>query len=98
MKEACGFRDELKTFSDKGYAVLGVSRDTAEAQKTFKKEQHLNFPLLSDPKGELAAALGVTPGKRQTVVIDKEGKIERFYGAVEAATHAKDLLKDLEQR
>ena len=75
--------------------MLGVSRDTAEAQKAFKEEQHLNFPLLSDPKGELAAALGVTPGKRQTVVLDKEGKLERFYGAVEASTHAKDLLKDM---
>ncbi|MGD0089698.1 MAG: peroxiredoxin [Planctomycetota bacterium] len=97
-KESCGFRDELKTFSDKGYAILGVSRDGPEAQKAFKEKYQLNFPLLSDPKGELAAALGVTPGKRQTVVLDKEGKVERLYGTVEAATHAKDLLKDLGQK
>jgi peroxiredoxin Q/BCP len=75
--------------------VLGVSRDTPEKQKAFKEAQQLNFPLLSDPKGELAAALGVTPGKRQTVVIDKEGKIERFYAAASAATNPQDVLKDI---
>jgi thioredoxin-dependent peroxiredoxin len=94
-KEACAFRDESKTFTERGYAILGVSRDKGEELKAFKEAEKLNFPLLSDPNGDLAKALGVEPGKRQTVVIGKDGKIERRYETVVAATHAQDLLKDL---
>jgi thioredoxin-dependent peroxiredoxin len=94
-KESCGFRDDSKTYQEKGYVVLGASRDTPEAQKAFKEKYNLNYPLLSDPKGELATALGLTPGQRQTVVIGKDGKIEKIYKTVTAASHAQDVLKDL---
>jgi peroxiredoxin Q/BCP len=94
-KEVCNFRDEGKTIETKGYAVLGVSRDTPEKQKEFKEKYELKYPLLSDPDGKLAQALGIEPGKRQTVVIGKDGKIERVYAEVAAATHAADLMKDL---
>jgi len=40
-------------------------------------------------------AIGVEPGKRQTVIISKDGKIEKIDTQVSAATHAADVLKDL---
>lgn len=63
--------------------------------KAFKEKHNLNYSLLSDPKGELSAALGIKPGTRQTVVIGKDGKIEKVYGQVSAASHAADIIKDM---
>jgi peroxiredoxin Q/BCP len=94
-KEACNFRDQLPEISKKGYQPLGVSRDKPEAQKAFKEKYNLTYPLLSDPDGKVAAALGVEPGKRQTVIISKDGKIEKIDTQVQAATHATDVLKEL---
>ena len=78
--------------------VFGASRDTPEELKAFKEKYNLNYPLLSDPAGELAKALGVEPGKRETVVIGKDGKIERVEKSVSAATAAQDLLKAFQQK
>jgi len=94
-KESCNFRDEIKAFQDKGYAVFGASRDTVEAQAAFKKKFMLNYPLLSDPKGELAEAFGFKPGARNTAIINKDGTVAKTVTQVAAPTHATDLLKDL---
>lgn len=94
-KESCNFRDEIKQFTDKGYAVFGASRDSVEDQLKFKQKYNLNYPLLADTKGELATALGLKPGARHTAIISKEGKIEKQITQVAAATHASDLLKDI---
>jgi len=94
-KESCNFRDEIKTFQAKGYAVFGASRDSVEAQAAFKKKYDLNYPLLSDPESKLATALGFKPGARNTAIIGKDGKIEKVVLQVAAPTHATDLLKDL---
>lgn len=94
-KESCNFRDEIKQFQDKGYAVFGASRDSVEDQAKFKQKYNLNYPLLADTKGELATALGLKPGARHTAIISKDGKIEKQITTVSAATHASDVLKDL---
>jgi len=94
-KEACNFRDELGALEKKGYVPLGVSRDTPEDQKKFKEKYKLTYSLLSDPDGKVAKAIGVESGKRQTVIIGKDGKIEKIDTHVSVATHATDLLKDL---
>jgi peroxiredoxin Q/BCP len=96
--ESCSFRDESATYLKKGYALLGASRDTPSALKAFKDKYGLNYPLLSDPDGKLAKALGVEPGKRQTVVISKEGTLEKVLKTVDAKTHPVSLLKDLDAK
>lgn len=40
-------------------AVYGVSGDTVEGQKLFKKVHNLNYTLLADDKGEIAKAFGI---------------------------------------
>jgi len=75
--------------------VFGASRDTVAAQKAFKEKYNLSYSLLSDPAGEMAKAFGFKPGARETVIIGKDGKIEKIYASVAAATHSKDILKDL---
>ena len=57
--QACAFRDDLGKLADKDVEVVGVSGDTVESHKLFKKAHDLNFPLLADVKGEVADAFGV---------------------------------------
>ena len=49
-RQACGFRDSMKDLTDKGVEVLGVSGDSVENHKIFKKDRQLNYTLLADEK------------------------------------------------
>lgn len=84
-KQACGFRDDMQALRDLGVTVVGVSGDTVRNHQLFKKEYGLNFPLLADTDGAVAAAFGVpvTPGEK---VVTKEigGVAEEFKRAVTA--------------
>ena len=84
-KQACGFRDDMQALRQLGVTVVGVSGDTVRNHQLFKKEYGLNFPLLADTDGAVAAAFGVpvTPGEK---VVTKEvgGVVEEFKRAVTA--------------
>ena len=43
--------------------VVGISGDSAENLKVFKKAESLKFTLLSDSKGKIAKAFGVPTSK-----------------------------------
>ena len=58
-KQACGFRDDMKTLRDKGVEVVGISGDSVENHQIFKKAHELNFTLLADTDGKVAAKFGV---------------------------------------
>ena len=73
-----GFRDVESQFAGKNAQVLGVSMDDADTQKRFAESLKLPFPLLADPKGEMAEAYGVKNGEhanRVTFVIGPDGKV-----------------------
>lgn len=74
-KQACGFRDDMKTLKDRGITVVGVSGDSVRNHELFKKEYDLNFPLLADTEGKVATAFGVpfTVGEK-TVKKEVDGK------------------------
>ena len=57
--EACSLRDSYSDLRKEGLQIIGVSRDTVEAQSQFEAENHLPFTLVADPKGEVAMAFGV---------------------------------------
>jgi len=79
-KEACSLRDSYADLHGKGLQILGVSRDTPEAQKKFQINQKLPFSLIADTDGKVAEAfhvpmipvVGMT--MRQSFII-KDGKI-----------------------
>ncbi|OYP30995.1 peroxiredoxin [Rhodopirellula sp. MGV] len=68
-KQACGYRDKMKDFTDAGVEVVGVSGDTVENHKIFKEVHDLNFALLADTEGKVAKAFGVpvTVGDKSVV-------------------------------
>lgn len=76
-KQACGFRDDMKTLKGEDVEVIGVSGDSVRNHQLFKKAEKLNFTLLADPKGEVAEKFGV-PFKKQeaSIVREIDGKEE----------------------
>lgn len=58
-KQACGYRDDIEKLAGKGVEVVGVSGDSPENHRLFKKVHKLNFTLLADEKGDVAKKFGV---------------------------------------
>jgi len=84
--ELCTIRDDYSTYNSLNAEVVGISVDSAFTLDKFKKEQNLNFPLLSDFNKDISKAydalyedfaLGMKGvSKRSAFVIDKDGKIK----------------------
>ena len=74
-EQACGFRDDMKTLTDKGVEVIGVSGDSVKNHQIFKAVHKLNFTLLADEKGSVAKKFGVpvTEGAKTFKTKDENG-------------------------
>lgn len=106
--EACSFRDEYQYIQSQGAQVLGISKDSVASHLKFAQKYNLNFPLLSDPDGEVIKAYGAW-GKRSmygrtfegiirsTFIINPEGTIAKHYPKVTPKEHAVAIVKDLQQ-
>lgn len=78
--QACAYRDALAELKREDVEVLGVSGDSVENHGHFRDEYQLNFTLLADPEGKIAAAFGVKTspgGEFQRTLQDKEITFER---------------------
>ncbi len=111
--EACGFRDSFETLKSAGAIVLGISRDTVQAQKNFEEKYDLNYPLLADPDEKVCRAFGVIKPKnmygkllsgieRTTFVVapaDADGhqRILHVFEKVKPEGHAEQVLALLGQ-
>ncbi len=62
-KEACHFRDLAGEYAAAGVQRVGISRDGVAKQRIFADDQGLDYPLLSDLDGTVAAQFGVDRGK-----------------------------------
>ena len=101
--EACEFRDNIFAFRDQGIVVLGISLDDVDSHKKFAAEQHLPFPLLADSTKDTAKRYGVLSKfgglvdytKRETFVIDPQGRIAKHYADVDPKDHSKTVLADV---
>ena len=104
--EACDFRDNLGSFAQLGYTVLGISADDPGTLREFTEEHHLPYRLLSDPGSATARAWGAWGEKtvnggttvgplRSTIVLDENGTaISAEYG-VQAEGHVARLRERL---
>lgn len=83
--ELCNMRDNIAAYNNANTKVFGISVDSPFALGEFKKQQNLNFDLLSDFNADIANAYGAkyedfvlgmkNVAKRSAFVIDEEGKI-----------------------
>lgn len=105
-REARRFRDLAEDFSRENVVIIGVSRDSVESHKKFKKDNGLAFTLLSDPEAKVIKKYGVWGEKnlygksimgivRTTFLIDEEGKIRKIYKDIKPEEHAEKCLLDL---
>ena len=73
----------MAQFRESNTQVLGISVDRFASQAAFAKQNGVEFPLLSDYKGDVGRAYGVfdearTIDRRATFVVDKQGKIKNI--------------------
>lgn len=93
-QEMCSMRDNISEYENLDAEVLAISVDSPFTLDKFKKDEHLNFPLLSDFNKEVSRAYGAYyeefvlglkgVSKRSAFVIDKEG-IVRYAEVLESA-------------
>ena len=105
-KQACDFRDSLKSLNGAGIDVVGISPDKPEKLAKFRDAEKLTFPLLSDPERKVLTAWGTFGEKkmygktvqgviRSTFLVDEKGKIELAQYNVKATGHVAKLRGEL---
>jgi peroxiredoxin Q/BCP len=96
--QACAFRDAFDKLAKAGVTVFGVSRDSAESHREFRKEHNLPFPMVADESGDIQKAYGV-PTKffvlsaRVTFLVGPDGKILHVWPDVDPAVDAQHVLE-----
>jgi peroxiredoxin Q/BCP len=102
--EACNLRDNYATLQAQGYALVGVSPDSAKKHLKFIDKYSLPFPLIADTEKEVANAFGVWGLKkfmgreyegvhRTTFVIDENSAIAKVFTKVDTKAHAEQILE-----
>ena len=106
--EACSLRDGYSDLRRAGYALLGVSKDSATSHTKFAEKHSLPFPLIADTDTTLQQAFGVWREKkmagrtymgtvRTTFVIDELGIVTHIVDKVNNKDAANQLLTLLTQ-
>jgi peroxiredoxin Q/BCP len=100
--EAHNFEQDLPRYRAANAAVVGVSVDTVASHKEFCAKDSLTFTLLSDSDkkvvaeyGSLGNYAGFKIAKRNTFLIDPQGKIVRVWTGVDPAHHSQEVLAAL---
>jgi peroxiredoxin Q/BCP len=103
-EEACTFRDDLHKLAELGAQVIGVSVDDTMSHQAFAKKYDLPFPLLADDKGVVAASYGslrdfglVKFARRNTFLIDPQGKVAKVYLSVSTSRNSQEIIDDLKR-
>lgn len=104
--QACEFRDNIFAFREAGAVILGVSVDDVASHKKFAEEHGLPFTLLADPTKETAKRYGVLKkfigimemAKRDTFLIDPQGRLVKYYADVDPKGHSQVVLKDIKEQ
>jgi len=97
-KEACTLRDAYTRYQKQGVVILGVSKQGPESHKAFIEKHKLPFDLLADEKGEVAKAFKIPSVplfgwfKRQSVLLDADHKVVKFFDDVDPSKHADEVL------
>lgn len=101
-KQVCAFRDDIVKVQKAGAVVVGVSLDDVASHKEFAEKHQVPFSLLADTNKEMAKSYGVLTSKmgfsytrRDTFVIDPQGKIAKHYPNVDPEANVKQVIEDL---
>lgn len=100
--QACSFRDNIFAFNKEGAVILGISVDDVESHKKFAEKHGLPFALLADADKAVAKQYGVLKNygvaefaRRDTFIIDPEGRVAKHYESVKPDGHSQVVLEDI---
>jgi peroxiredoxin Q/BCP len=103
-EQACRFRDDFAQLSALGAEVIGVSVDSSASHAGFAKKFSLPFPLLADEKGEVAERYGslanfgvMKLAKRNTFLVDPQGRIAKVYPKASTSRNSTEVIEDLKR-
>lgn len=103
--EGCHFRDMAAEFEQVGARRVGISPDPVAKQAEFSAKHGLDYPLLSDVDGAIAAQFGVRrkigpmKTKRKTFIIDSDKCIlDAVASEIRMNVHAERALAVLRAR
>jgi peroxiredoxin Q/BCP len=102
-KQVCAFRDDITAIRKAGAEVVGVSLDDVNSHAEFAAKHSVPFPLLSDATRSVAKSYGVLSSRgdfvyarRDTFLIDPQGRVARHYENVDPEQNVKNVLADLD--
>jgi len=102
VQQACRFRDDWRTLDEMGVEVVGVSVDDTSSHGAFAKHYSLMFRLLADTGGAVAARYGslfnlgvLKVAKRNTFLIDPQGRVAKVYAPASSARNSQEVIADL---
>ncbi|MFN3870447.1 MAG: peroxiredoxin [Aquificaceae bacterium] len=82
--------------------VFGISTDKVESIKKFRDKYNLSVEFLSDPKGEVAKAYGVSViagfCSRDTILINPDLRVEKIYRGVDPSADPRRVLEYIRGR
>ena len=106
--EACSLKEHYEELQAAGYAVVGVSKDSAASHQKFIDKYELPFPLIADIDKTLLQVLGAWGEKtmygkkvegtlRTTYLVNEEGIVEKIFTPKEIKTkiHAEQILEHI---
>ena len=100
--ESCHFRDLAQEFAAFSAQRVGISMDPVSKQKQFSQLHSFDYPLLSDPSGEVARifgvkrSLGFLPVRRKTFVITQDFTVREIINSeIRMEQHADQALEAL---
>ena len=101
--EACSLSNGYSQLKRAGYALLGVSKDSAASHVKFAAKYELPFPLIADVDHVLQDAFGVWREKkmagrtymgtvRTTFIVNAEGVVTHIIDKVNTKDHSNQIL------
>lgn len=104
--ESCNLNDNFDYWQNKGYEIIGISKDSVASHKKFEEKFGFKFNLIADTETTILQAYGAWGEKmnygkkymgilRSTFIIDEYGDIEKVFAKVETKTHTEQIQKAL---
>lgn len=101
--QSCNLRDNYDALLKAGYAVVGISSDSAKKHLNFIAKFELPFPLIADEDKSIHEQFGTWVEKsmygktymgtaRTTFVINGDGVIEEIIAKVKTKDHTAQIL------
>ena len=101
--EACSLRDNYAELTERGYNVVGVSKDSVVSHRKFIDKYQLPFTLLADTTTQMLQDFGAWGEKsmygkkymgilRRTFIFDEQGILTDIIEKVDTKNHASQIL------